>query len=237
MKVSLIIPAYNEEKYIEDCLLSIERYGNEFFEVIIINNNSNDKTSEIVKKFPKFKLINEPKQGLPFARNRGLREASGDIIAFIDADTRIKKDWVKKIIKEFKKDKDLVSISGPYFHYDISKFGQFLTWIYLFILLYPGYILIGYMATLGNFAARKEALDKIGGFNNKIIFHGDDTDIAKRLNKIGKVKYLLSLCLPSSGRRLKGEGFLTTVYNYGINFIWVSIKNKPKTNSVYKSIR
>jgi glycosyltransferase involved in cell wall biosynthesis len=237
MKISLIIPAYNEEKYIKNCLLSVEKYGKEIFEVIVVNNRSTDNTALIVRDFKNVRLINEEKKGLPFARNTGLSHASGDIVAFIDADTMIKAGWVEKIIKEFTKDEKLVSLSGPYLHYDISIFGRFMTLVYLLILLWPGYLIMGYMVTLGNFATRKEAIDKIGGFNNKILFHGDDTYIAKELHKIGKVKYFLSLRLPSSGRRLLGEGYLRTTYNYAINFLWIVFKNKPNTNNEYKSIR
>jgi len=237
MKISLIIPAYNEEKYIGDCLSSIEKYGEGIFEVIVVNNASTDDTAKVVERFSKVKLINENKKGLPFARNRGLSEAKGEIVAFVDADTRIKKGWVENIIKKFEEDESLISVSGPYFHYDISLLGQFLTLVYLLVLLWPGYLIMGYMVTLGNFATRKEYLDRIGGFNNDILFHGDDTYIAKRLHEFGKVKYFLSLRLPSSGRRLKGEGYLTTTYNYGINFLWVTFKNKPKENKEYVSIR
>ena len=122
MKISLIIPAYNEEKYIKDCLLSIQKHGEGLFEVIVINNASTDATASIVKEFKNIKLVNENKKGLPFARNRGLAEANGEIVAFIDADTKIPKGWVKKIEKAFKKNDKLVSISGPYIYYDLSLF-------------------------------------------------------------------------------------------------------------------
>jgi len=234
--ISIIIPTLNEEKYIESCLSSIEENGKELFEVIVVNNNSNDKTTEIVKKFPMARLVHEPIQGLPFSRNKGLSEASGDIVAFIDADNRIPKGWVKKIIKEFEKNEKLISISGPYIYYDTSIFHKILVWVYWLILAWPSYLLIGYMAVLGNFVAKKSELEKIGGFNKDIAFYGDDTDISKRLHKIGKVKFMQSFYLFSSARRLKGEGILVTAYRYMINFLWVVFKNKPKTK-IYKDIR
>lgn len=236
MKISLIIPAHNEEKYIRDCLLSIEKNGKELFEVIVIDNVSSDKTSEIVKAFPFARVVYEPQKGLPFARNRGLKEAHGDIIAYVDADTKMPRGWVKKIIKEFQKDEKMVSMSGPYIYYDVSFFQKILVWMYWIILAWPSYFFIGYMAVLGNFVARKDALEKIGGFNEDVIFYGDDTDISKKLYKIGRVKFFQKFYMLSSARRLKHEGFLLTAYRYIINFLWIVFKNKPKTKT-YNNIR
>ena len=236
MKISLIIPAYNEEKYIKDCLLSIQKHGEGLFEVIVINNASTDATASIVKEFKNIKLVNENKKGLPFARNRGLAEANGEIVAFIDADTKIPKGWVKKIEKAFKKNDKLVSISGPYVYYDLPLFHKSLVWMYWIILGHPTYLITGYMAILGNFAAKKSALEKIGGFDEKILFYGDDTDISKRLHKIGKVKFSQRLYMLTSARRLKNEGIIKTALKYVINFLWIAFKNKPKTNK-YSNIR
>ena len=237
MKISLIVPAYNEEKYIGNCLSSIEKYGKDLFEVIVINNASTDKTSKIIEAFPNVRLINETKKGLPFARNRGLSEARGDIVAFVDADTMIKKGWVDRIKKEFEKDEKLAYISGPYVYYDFSLILKLLTWFVYIFIAYPSYIFAGYMATMGNFAARKSFMNNVGGFDNNIVFHGDDTDISRKLHKIGKTKFSLSFYLPSSARRLKGEGYIITVYQYIANFLCIVFKNKPPKNGDYTEIR
>jgi glycosyltransferase involved in cell wall biosynthesis len=236
MKISLIIPAYNEEKYIFDCLTSIEIYGQGLFEVIVIDNASTDKTAEIVKQFSKIRLVYEPKTGLPYARNRGLKEAKGEIVAFIDADSRIYDGWYQKISREFKIHKYIVSFSGPYIYYDVSIFKKLLVWMYWLCLAGPSYFILGYLIEIGNFAAKKSALLEIGGFNNKVPFYGDDTDIAKKLQKIGKVKFSQRFYLYSSARRLKKEGFISSGYKYAINFIWIIFRNKPK-DITYKNIR
>lgn len=236
MKISLVIPAHNEEKYIEKCLLSIEKYGKDLFEVIVINNASSDNTSMIVKRFPGVKLVYEEKKGLPFARNRGLSEASGDIIAFIDADTIMPKNWVKKLVKQFEKNDNIISVSGPYIYHDVSTFYKGLVWAYWLLLAWPLYFITGYMILIGNFAVKKDALIKIGGFNKDILFYGDDTDVSKKLSKLGKVKFLQTFYLFSSARRLKKEGTLRTAYKYIINSLWVIFKNKPKTTT-HKDIR
>jgi glycosyltransferase involved in cell wall biosynthesis len=236
MKISIVIPAHNEEKYISRCLSSIEKYKDEIFEIIVINNASIDSTTKIVEGFPFVRLVYEPQKGLPHARNKGLSEAQGEIIAFIDADTEMPKGWVKKLIKEFEKNKNLISISGPYVYYDVSIFQKGLVWTYWLTLAWPLYFVTGYMILIGNFAAKKDALIKIGGFNKDIPFYGDDTDISKKLSKIGKVKFSQTFYMFSSARRLQSEGILKTAYKYIINSLWVIFKNKPRT-VVYKDIR
>lgn len=236
MKISLIIPAYNEEKYIEECLLSIQKNSTEFFEVILIDNKSTDKTVEIAQKFPFVKIIREEKQGPTYARQCGFENTTGDILAFIDADTKIPRDWVTKMQREFEKNKSLVCLSGPYIYYDMSIFSKLLVWICYVLLYMPAYFLIGYMAIGGNMVIKKSALEKVGGFNTDIIFYGDDTDIARRLSKVGKVKFTMSFYMHTSARRLSGEGIFTVGFKYVVNFISIVLRGKPK-DSEYKNIR
>ena len=92
------------------------------------------------------------------------------------------------------------------------------------------------MVVGGNFAVRREALEKIGGFNKDINFYGEDTDTARRLYKVGKVKFSQKFFMYTSARRLKGEGFVLTAYRYVINFLSEVFTGKPFTNE-YKDIR
>jgi len=101
MKVSLVIPVYNEEKYIKKCLLSVSKQEEMPDEIIIVDNNSTDKTVKIAKKFPVY-ILKEPKQGIIPARNKGFNYAKYEIIARCDADSILPVDWIKKIKKNFK---------------------------------------------------------------------------------------------------------------------------------------
>ncbi len=129
MKISIIIPAYNEEKYIRECLKHITDQIEPADEVIVVNNNSTDKTVEIIKEFP-VTLVNETQQGMIPARNRGFNEAMGDILVKTDADTQVPKDWVKKIKENFKENK-IEALSGPVSFYDLpassTVFSNFLS--------------------------------------------------------------------------------------------------------------
>ncbi len=236
LKISLIIPAYNEEKYIGNCLDHIFKNSHgKIFEIIVVDNNSSDKTAEIVKRYKNVKLITEIKKGVTRARQKGYKESSGDILAYIDADNLIPPGWIETIMYEFKKDKKLASLSGPYRYYDTSIFINLLIKIYWRIAMLA-YFTIGYMAIGGNFTIRREILEKINGFDTSINFYGDDTDTVRRAHKFGKTKFKFNFFLYSSARRFKGQGFLNTASKYILNFLSQVFFHKIVTKT-YQDIR
>ena len=99
-KISVIIPVYNVEKYLERCVESVMRQTYQNLEVILVNDGSTDGSPEICKrlkeKYPKIILINKTNGGLSSARNAGLEAATGDYVAFLDSD-----DWVAKDCYEY----------------------------------------------------------------------------------------------------------------------------------------
>jgi glycosyltransferase involved in cell wall biosynthesis len=101
MKISLVIPVYNEEKYIENCLKSIAKQKVKPDEVIVVNNNSTDATVSIVEKYPFVKILTEQKQGMIPARNAGFNAAQYEVIARCDADTRLPPNWIARIRRNF----------------------------------------------------------------------------------------------------------------------------------------
>ena len=235
--ISLVIPAHNEEKYIGECLRYI--IGNsdgKLLEIVVVDNASTDHTRTLAENFSGVRVVVETEKGLTSARQKGFIEARGDIIAYIDADTQMPKDWVEKIIFEFTKDENLACLSGPYLYHDISLLQRFFVKCYWYMLAYPIYLSIGYMTVGGNFAIKKSALEKMNGFDTTIAFYGEDTDIARRAKKFGKVKFSLNFQMPTSGRRLAGQGFLSTAMIYVINFVSEVLLHKPATRE-YKDIR
>ena len=93
IKVSIIVPAYNVENYIEDCLNSLVNQTLKDIEIIVVNDESTDSTFDIIKKYAnndsRIKVINQKNQGVAGARNSGLEIALGEFIGFVDSD-----DWI-----------------------------------------------------------------------------------------------------------------------------------------------
>src|SRR3989344_7794863 len=102
MKISVVIPAFNEEKNIDKLIQSLLNQEEPADEIIVVDNNSTDHTDAIVKNY-NVRILHEPKQGITHARNRGFDEAKYEIIARTDADTVLPTDWIRKIKNDFKK--------------------------------------------------------------------------------------------------------------------------------------
>ncbi len=102
-KISVVIPVYNVEHYIEQCLTSIIYQTYKNLEIIIVDDGSPDNSSLIYKKYAsnddRIKIIKQKNQGLSCARNAGLKHATGDYVHFIDADDYIDLDYYEKIIE------------------------------------------------------------------------------------------------------------------------------------------
>ena len=237
MKISIVIPAYNEEHYIGPCIQSVqEQHSEDIFEIIVVDNGSTDETMTTAKKFHGVIVLHEPKKGPSHARQRGFMEAKGDYIAFIDADTRVPAGWINKIKNEFAKDQNLVCLSGPFRYYDLPPMQKFFAELLWSISAKPTYWLTGFMALFANCVIKRAALAQIGGLDTTIAFYGDDTNLAWRLSKVGKVKFLMEFYILGSGRRLAKEGLIKTFFVYGISYLSVAFFHKPPAKG-YNDIR
>lgn len=102
LNISVVIPVYNEERVIGGCLEALMPQLQDGDEVIVVDNNSKDRTVEIIKKhYPQVKIVRETRQGITYARTRGFDEAGCPIIARIDADTIVAGDWLTVIRERF----------------------------------------------------------------------------------------------------------------------------------------
>ena len=105
-RVSIIIPIYNAEEHLEECLksLTIASNGDANAEILCISDGSKDSSVDIVKKFAdkdkRFKLIEKENEGVSMTRNRGIKEASGDYIMFLDSDDYFRPDAIKTAISQ-----------------------------------------------------------------------------------------------------------------------------------------
>ena len=205
MRVSVIVPAYNEEKYIASCLKAIVDQTTPADEIIVVNNNSTDATAEIVATFPQVTLINEPKQGMIPARNKGFDTAIGDIIARTDADTKVPNDWVEKIKKRFTEDPDLQALSGPARFEALPKAVQPKNWLTVIAFNATYRRTTHHDVLFGpNMAIRKSMWKIVKNevcLDDKIVH--EDMDLALHIGKKGKILFDETLVVISSLRRWK----------------------------------
>lgn len=217
---SVIIPAFNEEKTISQTLESVlgQNFPRRQYEIIVVNNNSTDKTAAIVQKFPAVKLIHEPKQGYVYALKRGAKEARGKILVFTDADTIVPPDWLSQYQKAYKDPRVAMVGGGANFQ---PKFGL----IFLIQAFLNFFALITKIASGFNFSLRRDVYEKIGGFNPQINFHAD-TDLILRAKKEGKAVFLLKNRVITSSRHYRGLKGIVYVFKGIINAVWLFLFKK-----------
>ena len=103
IKVSIIIPVYGVEKYISQCLESVINQSYENIEIIVVNDGTKDNSMKIVEEYlldERIKIINKENGGLASARNRGIEEATGEYIYFLDSDDWIEVNTIEVLVEE-----------------------------------------------------------------------------------------------------------------------------------------
>ncbi len=238
IRLSFVIPAYNEEAYLARCLESILDQTRDLAvttEIIVVNNASTDRTRAVALAYPGVQVVDEPRKGLTHARQAGFSACSGELIANVDADSRLTPGWVAKVLATFAETPDLAALSGPLLYYDLTPKQAKMVRLF-YAIAWGTYIInrhvlrVGSMVQGGNFVVERRALEAIGGFNLAISFYGEDTDIARRLSQVGVVRFTLDLKMFSSARRLKQEGMLTIAIRYSINYFWTTFLKRPFTH-------
>jgi glycosyltransferase involved in cell wall biosynthesis len=233
--ISFVIPCYNEEKYIKDCIQSIKEEASCLlcYEIIVVDNNCTDNTASIAFQEGAI-VVPENQKGVVFARQKGYEIAMYDLIANIDADSRLCKGWIETALDQINK-ADVVAVTGPLVYDDVSKTMTIMTKMYYYLAWFSNNY-IGVFLQGGNALIKKSALDKVNGYDTSIAFYGEDTMTAKRLQEFGEIKFTMKLKLHSSPRRLKDQGVLKTTWLYLSNYFSVTFKNKSTTND-YKDFR
>jgi glycosyltransferase involved in cell wall biosynthesis len=238
-KVSVLVPAFNEEKYIVQALEALLQQDYPCFEIIVTDNASTDKTAVFVQQFidsqithkVSMRLVYENRKGTNFARECARQYATGSIIAQLDADCLPNKKWLYKGVMalcETKKGK--VAVTGPYDYFDgntVMRMFSLLSQKLFYPLLNSLVQVSGKAAILigGNAFIRAEILERAGGYNTALTFYGDDVDLGKKLSAYGRVDYIASLVQRSSSRRYKANGFWKVNKKYQACF-WNLIRNK-----------
>lgn len=196
--ISIIIANRNGENYLRTCLTSLLKSSLKDYEAIIIDNNSTDSSIEIVNEYAKqdsrIRLLrNKVNKGVPFSRNKAIKKAKGDILIFLDNDTKVDKDWLKGIVQTFSTDASIGALQCKIFDFKRTDLIQEVG-----MKLYP---YTGFGTTLGRgekdhgqfdspieiialgaaLAVRKEVAKRVGGFDLKLMHTTDDLDFSWRI--------------------------------------------------------
>ena len=196
--LSIIIPAHNEERYVEQCLRSIKNQKFSDYEIIVICDSCTDKTKDIAKKYTK-KVHEIKKKNVSAARNYGANKAKGDVLVFLDADCVIAPNLLTEINKTIQQG----YIGGVCKTKSLEQ-------------LWKAKI----MWSLGNFfrhffvAASGMLFCKANEFTgyDESRHLAEDTDLILKLKKKGKMKYITNSFIKTSSRRLETEGYCWTIF-------------------------
>ncbi len=203
--ISVIIPAYNEEKYLPACLRAVrQQEGAPPYEIIVVDNASTDGTARIAKQFGAH-VVAEPRKGVARARQTGFEAACGEILASTDADTCVTHYWLARIAAHFQDDPALGAVYGPVHWHDGRPVEQ---WALRYPVAWAQWLSNRTQRDLwwgSNFAVRREVFWKAGGFPVDWPT-GEDTDLSLRVSRIARVRFDPDQVVYASSRRTQ-EGW------------------------------
>ena len=210
--ISVIIPTFNEEENIAQCLVSLshQTVPRVEYEIIVVDGGSKDATCEIAKKYAD-SVFTQTSKKVGGARNDGVMASRGEIVATTDADCILPRDWISLIKKDFL-DPAVVQCYGPVYPIE-DGFGNRFSLFCANTFSRIGYYSRTFYYTLGcNTAFRKDAFIRAGMY--RCIDAGDDLEIAMRLKDEGKILFDGRLRVGFSMRRYQQYGSLKSLYEW-----------------------
>ncbi len=201
---SVVIPAFNEAKYIERTLSALRAQNFKDFEIIVKDGRSQDQTVRIARKYTE-KVISQNDTSAADARNQGAQHATGQILVFMDADTALPPETLARF-SQLMKNQNIVGASCRKVPQSDSTLDR---------IMYEFVNISTYISSLlrlggahGNLMLiRRQAFEQVGGFNPNIIV-AEEQDLVRRAVKYGKYKFLLGYSVLENPRRLQTWGRL-----------------------------
>jgi glycosyltransferase involved in cell wall biosynthesis len=150
VRVSIVIPAYNEEFHLRACLQAIAEQTVQPYEVIVVDNNSTDATVAVATSYPFVRVVSATRQGIVYARNAGFDAATGDVIGRIDADIILPSHWVEHIEQFYRRpENQTVAWSGAGSFYNV-RMPRLVSWAYSLLAFHFTKLLTGHYTLWGS---------------------------------------------------------------------------------------
>jgi len=226
-KVSVVVPVYNGQKTVKKCIQSLLDldYPIKKLELIFVDDGSTDDTEKIIKSIKKndikINYFKQKRRGPAAARNFGVKNSKGEILAFTDVDCFVTKKWLKNLIKPFK-DKRVGGVGGAIFNYNPQN--ELEKYLAKRAPNLQGHLDDSkpYLVT-ANAAYAREALDVVGLFDENI-FMGEDADLSWRVSGAGFDIVYEPTAIVYHKNRSTVFGLATQWFGYGISLAQLKIK-------------
>lgn len=221
-KVSIIVPVKNGASKIKDLLDSLMQvdYDRNKLEIIVVDGCSTDGTREIVAQYP-VKLLTEEKTGVNTARNTGIKNSTGEIIAFTDHDCVVPKNWVKKIVENLE-DSKIACVGGQILRYYDDFLARYADESIIPVMrIFKKKVIMDKISSpvnypVGcNFAVKREAVEKTGFFDERFQYGFDELEFAERVCENGYKILLTPEILVRHKHRSTLTGLLKQAFRYG----------------------
>jgi peptidoglycan/xylan/chitin deacetylase (PgdA/CDA1 family) len=226
MRVSVIIPAYNEELLIHRTLASLREQDYQGdMEILVVDNGSTDGTARAAEGWG-CRVVREGRKGYIYALICGFEHASGEILITTDADTIVPPHWISSLVKAFAEDSHVVAAGGVVEFYDANWKGKLFARCILPVALVYDRICFSYPHLWGaTMAVRRDAFLRAGGWTGQFNLHAD-ADLSRRMARVGTVKIIKGLKVSTSARRFN-HGLLLNLLVYGGNFLGLQLLQRP----------
>lgn len=224
MNLSVIVPVRDGVRTLEWCLSALARQTMPPAEVIVVDNGSRDGSGQLARAFTSrvaplpLRVVDEPRRGATFARNRGAASARGDVFAFTDADCEPAADWAECLSRAL--EPGIGAVAGSvrpapprtaveaFSALSTLRLGDAAVDSTSFTLIAGGY-------PTANLAVRRDVFVAAGGFDEQIRMHGEDYDLCARIYRQGHVIRYDPRAIVSHHHRTTLRGLLTQSFNHG----------------------
>jgi peptidoglycan-N-acetylglucosamine deacetylase len=226
LRISIVVPAHNEEALLPRCLEAL--FAQDYHgatEIIVVDNASTDRTAEVAHRYGA-KVVHEPRRDYCLALVCGFAAATGDIVAMTDADTVPPRDWLTRLAQEYARDREVVAVGGEVTFDRPNLRGALIARV-----LVPAFNALDRRDPAGphlwgsNFSVRRDAFVAVGGWNRDYSLQAD-SELSERLRAAGRVLMLPSIRVRTSSRRWN-RAFLANLWIFVTNFIWMRLFGRP----------